>query len=212
MKELDLLKKDWNKDKNQFKQISINDLGSMLQKKSSSIVKKLFYISVAELFFWLGVNALPQILSQTVKTKMDAVEHNNELFFNIITGINFAVILVFVYLLYKSYKTISNTDNIKILMQNIIKTRKVIKSYVLFNLASIFIGCILGILFSIKHDPELANQIHELSNSQISVVFIISIIIIFIGLLLIWVFYKLLYGFLIDKLNKNYIELNKLDY
>ena len=212
MKELDLLKKDWNKDKNQFKRISANELGGMLHQKSSSIVKKLFYISVIELIFWLVITVLPPLFSDSIKNKMDVVENDNEFFFTAITYISFTVIFIFVYLLYKAYKTISNTDSIKVLMENIIKTRKIIKYYVLYNLIGIFVSSILGVIFSINLDPELSNQISKLSTSQISVVFIIGSIIIFGFLLLIWFFYKLLYGFLIEKLNKNFKELKKLDY
>ena len=46
MEELDLLKKDWKKNENSFEQISEVDIYKMLHKKSSSIVKWIFYISL----------------------------------------------------------------------------------------------------------------------------------------------------------------------
>jgi hypothetical protein len=47
MDELDLLKKDWNSGSVEFKSYSDSDIYPMLHKKSSSIVKTLFYISIA---------------------------------------------------------------------------------------------------------------------------------------------------------------------
>ena len=49
MDELELLKKDWNKTDNTKHVLSSKEIYPMLLKKSSSIVKTLFYISVAEL-------------------------------------------------------------------------------------------------------------------------------------------------------------------
>ena len=51
MDELDLLKKDWNKETKDSR-LTAKEIYPMLLKKSSSIVKTLFYISVAELVFW----------------------------------------------------------------------------------------------------------------------------------------------------------------
>ena len=211
MKELDLLKKDWNATNNQFTQISISEIGSMLHKKSSSIVKKIFYISIAELLFWLAVSVLPPLFSTTVKDKMDAVEDGNILFFKSLTILSFLVIFIFVYLLYKAYKTISNTDSVKVLMENIIKTRKIIKYYVIYNLVGLFISIILGMVFSFNQNPELLSKIDSLSNTQIIVMFGVIAMIIIGFLLLIWFFYKVLYGFLIQKLNVNYKELKKIE-
>lgn len=59
MDNLDLLKKDWNKSQPGDKQFSAKDIYAMLHKKSSSIVKTLFYISIAELVFWIVLNNLP---------------------------------------------------------------------------------------------------------------------------------------------------------
>ena len=56
MEELDLLKKDWKKNENSFEQVSEVDIYKMLHKKSSSIVKWIFYISLLELLFGVVLN------------------------------------------------------------------------------------------------------------------------------------------------------------
>ena len=125
MDELDLLKKDWKKDTSEFKNYSDSDIYPMLHKKSSSIVKTLFYISIAELVFWLLASILPYYLSSNFKEKLET-SYENPLFLGL-SIFSYLVIFLFIYLLYKSYKAISSTDSAKKLMKSILKTRKVIK-------------------------------------------------------------------------------------
>jgi len=111
---LDLLKKDWDKESSK-KKLSVKDIYPMLHKKSSSIVKILFYISLAELVFWILVNSIPYFTSDNYNQRLDLVFQNDY----ILTGLtitSYAIILLFVYLLYKSYKSISITDSAKNLM------------------------------------------------------------------------------------------------
>ena len=55
MKELDLLKKDWKKNADSFEQVSESEIYKMIHRKSSSIVKWIFIISIIEFLFWTGV-------------------------------------------------------------------------------------------------------------------------------------------------------------
>ena len=128
MDELDLLKKDWNTGSKEFKTYSNSELNPMIHKKSSSIVKTLFYISIAELSFWLLAGILPYFLSSTFKEKLET-SYENPLFLGS-SILSYSVILLFVFLLYRSYQAISSTDNAKKLMESILKTRKIIKYYV----------------------------------------------------------------------------------
>ena len=52
MDELELLKKDWKKDHTDFPKLSYNEIYKMILKKSSSIVKWIFIISLLEFAFW----------------------------------------------------------------------------------------------------------------------------------------------------------------
>ena len=108
MDELELLKKDWQKNINTFEKKSSSDLYAMLHKKSSNIVKTLFYISNAELLFWICINTIPMFTSDGYKQKLDAM-YSDAAFIGI-TIFTYAIILLFVFLLYKSYKNISVTE------------------------------------------------------------------------------------------------------
>jgi len=51
MDELELLKKDWQKNDKEYPKLSYNDIYKMILKKSSSIVKWIFIISLLEFVF-----------------------------------------------------------------------------------------------------------------------------------------------------------------
>ena len=52
MDELDLLKKDWKKQEGNYPKLSYDEIYKMIWKKSSSIVKWIFVISIIEFLFW----------------------------------------------------------------------------------------------------------------------------------------------------------------
>lgn len=209
MDELDLLKKDWNKD-NKGSKLSAKDIYPMLLKKSSSIVKTLFYISIAELVFWTLVNVLPLFTSESYKTQLDNV-YTNKTVFVLLSIFSYLIIAIFIYLLYKSYKSISVTDNAKKLMESIIKTRKIIKYYVLYNLAIAFIAMVIGLYFGVKYNPDISNKLANSSDSETLIIYGVLLGTTVGFILILWLFYRLIYGLLLKRLNRNYNELKKLE-
>ena len=210
MDELELLKRDWQTSETKFQTYTDKDIYRMSHKKSSSIVKTLFYISVAEFVFWILVNILPAMLSEKMKAQMDEMMHST--IYVVLTGLSYGIILLFVYLLWKSYTSISVTDNAKKLMESILKTRKIIKYYVLYNLTFAFISIPVSFYLTLKEHPEMAEKIADFSNMQLVVLVGIIIIATAIFLGLIWLFYRLIYGILIKRLNRNYVELQKIEH
>jgi len=209
MDELELLKKDWNK-QSEHKKLSANDIYPMLHKKSSSIVKTLFYISIGELLFWILISAIPYVCSDSYKERLDLI-YGSEHFFTILTIIGFGIIILFIYLLFKSYKTISVTDNTKKLMESIIKTRRVIKYYVLYNLIVGGISLLVGFYYALHNDPETAKNMANIGAMEKTVIYLIFLGVASFFILIVWLFYKLIYGLLLKRLNKNYKELQKLE-
>ncbi|SDH35076.1 hypothetical protein [Winogradskyella thalassocola] len=209
MDELELLKKDWNKSENQYKSFTDCDIYKMSHKKSSSIVKTLFYISVAEFVFWILINVLPYFSSETYKESLDKSYHN-PLFVGI-TIFGFVVIFIFMYLLYNSYKAISTTDSAKKLMESILKTRKIIKYYVIYNLVVIFISVPLTFYFEFNQNIEFHDQVEAFNSKQMLFLYGFTVLLTGVFLLVFWLFYKLIYGILLKRLNRNYNELKKLE-
>ena len=102
-------------------------------------------------------------------------------------------------------------------MQSILKTRKTVKYYVWYNLAMTAFSFILVFIFQFMYDPNIRKIIDKMSQNIdantfyfIMLVVYAAIIAIFIGL--IWLFYRLLYGILLKRLQKNFDELKKIDY
>jgi len=209
MDELELLKKDWKRSDNQYKSFSDSDIYKMSHKKSSTIVKTLFYISVAELVFWVLINFLPYVLSEKMKAHLEEMSHS--WIYVSLNIISYLVIILFVYLLWRAHKAISVTDNAKKLMESILKTRKIIKYYVLYNLSIALISIPISLYFSINEHPEISEQLSNASTEKLVIMSLVAIGITIAFLGLVWLFYKLIYGILIRRLNRNYQELKKLE-
>ncbi|SHI30109.1 hypothetical protein [Algibacter luteus] len=212
MDELDLLKKDWNKDDSTYPKLSYNEIYKMILKKSSSIVKWIFIISLLEFGFWLALSFL--LKGTAYSSKMESLNMNHILI--PITVISYAVLIYFFYLFYKNYRNISATDSSKKLMENIIKTRKTVKYYVIFNLASLVVGACIGAFYGFSHNPEFSDKLQLASaNGEVfkfyALLFIVTIIILAIVIGVLLLFYWLIYGILLKRLNQNYKELKKLE-
>ena len=57
--ELEILKKDWQKQSAELPKFTASELYPMLLKKSSSIVKWIFIVSILEFAFWILLSLLP---------------------------------------------------------------------------------------------------------------------------------------------------------
>ena len=211
MDELELLKKDWQSNTSQADQhISSEDIYPMMHKKSSSIVKMLFYISIAELIFWVILNSYPYFASEAYRAELEAMYGNSTVLLAI-TIFSYVIIFGFVYLLYKSHKSITTTDSAKKLMESILKTRKIIKYYVIYNLVVAFLSISFGLYYTVYNNPEFSEQFAKFSDKQMFISTVVMIISTAIFILIIWVFYRLIYGILLRRLNRNYKELKKLE-
>ena len=212
MDELEILKKDWKKNENSFKQVTELDIYKMLHKKSSSIVKWIFIISLLEFSLWGILSFCMQDLDYMKSFNEMHVEHLL-LPFNII---GYITILYFFYQFFMNYRKISVTDDLKKLMSNILRTRKTVKQYVMFNIGYAIVSVILVSYIFLNYDPKTITLMHQMAKDGHSMLFY-SISIIFmliymaICILIIWLFYKLVYGILLKRLVKNYQELKKLD-
>lgn len=208
MDELELLKQDWKKRGNEFPQVSYQEIYNMLLKKSSSIVKWIFIISVAEFIFWIAFD----FLVSTKESKANIVELELEEFYLVANIINYSVLVFFVVKFYLNFKKIKTTDSAKELMRNIVRTRRTVKHYVWFNMA--FFALAVSITFAaILHHDHLISKLSE-ENQTLKIIIIFAVFVLMLGfmLLILWLFYRLLYGILTRRLHKNYKELKKLEF
>jgi len=216
MDELELLKKDWQKKEEHLPKLSYNEIYTMIWKKSSSIVKWIFYISIIELVFWIILNAMP-FLMDSFNSNLNQLEIGYTKAFVIISSIiAFGVILIFIYYLWKAYKAISVVDNVKSLMESILRTRKIVNYYVAYNVIMIFLATIYALVNAFTNDEQMVSLLNTVKEdgSELKLWLVMALIMI-VGLLFtvgfIVLFYRLIYGFLLRKLNRNYKELKKLE-
>ncbi len=213
MDALEILKKDWKKNENIFDQVTEKEIYGMLHKRSSSIVKWILIISILELVLWSGIAFLTADEDYFKTLEM----YHLDTIMPIISVINYGIILYFIYLFFKNYKTINTTDTVKQLMQSILKTRKTVKYYVWYNLGMTTFSFILVFIFQFMYDPDIQILVEKISKTlsintfyYIMIFVYFTVIIVFIGL--IWLFYKILYGILLRRLQKNYDELHKINF
>jgi len=212
MEELDLLKRDWKKNEHSFPKITEQEIYAMLHKKSSSIVKWIFIISILEMIAWSLIsfftadeNYLKTLESYHIKTLV-----------NTFTVINYIVIFSFIFLFYRNFKSINTTDSVKSLMKNILKTRKTVQYYIWYNLVMIGIIFITMMVATCIYDERFNRMSGQFEGNDQGMLFwmmILGFTVIFFGIFvgIIWLFYRLVYGFLLRRLYKNYEELKKID-
>ena len=200
MDQLELLKKDWKKQEADLPKLSYDELSKLIHKKSSSIVKWIFIISVIEfvlpnlLYLFFDHN---QVDSQIQELNLSGT-------IAIINPIFYVIAFIFVILFYRNYRSISANSNPKILMQNIIKTRNTVKYYIWFVL--LMVPVIGGLLFyQAFNSPEFMANIPK--DTSMVLVWSISICLLLMLIGVLWLFYRLIYGILLNKLKANYNEL-----
>ena len=205
-------KKVWKNQPEGKNKISALEIYKMTQSKSNSIVKWIFIIGLLEFVFWFAINYLG--------TKNGALEPYEKLnlisFIDNVSYFHYVVVVLFLILFYRNFSLISTIDNTKTFIKNILLVRKTVKWYVYYNLINVVVfSIILNIL--IFNTPDGINILSGIDNESfnqehMTTVFIIAqIVVIAIMLLILWLFYYLLYGILLKKLNKNYKELTKLN-
>jgi len=216
MDELELLKKDWQKKEEELPKLSYNEIYIMIWKKSSSIVKWIFYISLIELIFWIVLNTAPFFMD-SYKEKLGGIDDTFSMTFIIVSTIfTFGIILIFIYYLYKAYRNISVVDNVKSLMERILRTRKIVQFYVGYNLIMAVLVTIYTIYHLFTHDEKVIQLFQTIREDGSELKFwLLGTLIAVLGMIFvvgfIWLFYRLIYGFLLRKLNHNYKELKKLE-
>lgn len=211
MNELDLLKKDWKEQEKAYPKLPYDAFYALIHKKSSSIVKWLFLISLFELLFWTVLNS---VMPDSAYEIYEIFDLKNALIW--IQVVHYIIVVAFIFFFYKNYKSICVVDTTKTLMQNILKTRKTVIYYVYYNLG---LTALILIVFNIImfSQPNLMMEAYNPNNLPIDedkffkIMFLGQIIgfVVFIGLLTL--FYRIIYGILLKRLNKNYKELKKLE-
>ena len=201
MENLDSLKDVWKNQGESKIKFTQDDIHQMVYKKSSSIVKWILIISLLEfilpnlLFLFTDFDATKQFYDQYGLS-------NSMMIYSII---HIIVIIGFIYVFYKNYKNINAESTVKILLGNILKTRRTVKYYIYYNIT--IMGIIgLNIFHSVYSSVSFQDSLAQ--GTSMLKIWVISIILLSLALLIFWGFYRVIYGFFLRKLKSNYASLS----
>lgn len=205
MDKLEKLKNVWQNQPVTDLNYTKEDIHNMVKKKSTSIVKWILIISIIELllpyvlFLFTDLKTEDQIYADY---GLESLKRNYTIFYVII-------ILGFIYLFYRNYRNISADSSVTSLLRDILKTRKTVKYYIYFNLILFGILGIHILYTSIQSEAFIENTLPE--NANITVLWVSAILALGLTILVLWLFYRLVYGFFLKKLQRNYKELRKME-
>ena len=198
---LDNYKKAWKNQPEKPSKRSTIEIYKLAHSRSASIVKWIFIIGILEFVIFNALSFFTDIDKANEKLNTLGLER----FIFYFNFIYYAVLAYFLILFYLNYKRISVIDNTRVLMKKILVTRKTVKRYVIFNLV---MAALIVIIVTIT---TLQNEFDIVGGTNTILVFLILLVLLGLTLGIMWLFYQLLYGFLLKKLNANYKELSKLD-
>ncbi|MGB5944135.1 MAG: hypothetical protein WBG71_14720 [Leeuwenhoekiella sp.] len=208
MDELELLKKDWKLQDASITKVSDEQIYEMSHARSSSLTQWILIVSVAEFVFWTAIYIL-------FPGDQDQLKDLHLYKFNLIaTVIHYVILLGFIYVFFRNYKRITTTDSARKLMKKILKVRRTVNLYIIYNLIVCFVVVIVTLLALVLYDPEFNSFFINSTTGEMHIAwkpmaYMIGMFLIIITLF--WLFYKLLYGFLLGRLKRNYKRLTKLD-
>lgn len=202
--ELENLRKAWKEQKTaSFDKEAIL---AMLKKKSSSVAKWIFIVSICEFALMLALS----VLFPKDNTESLGVSYN--LVSDVVDIVGYFLIFVFMFLFFLNYRRIKSKDDVATLLSNILRTRKTVEYYIYSNIVLFVFFSIYNIywLFHSKF-PLFTWEDSTVSQKAMLAFFIFGgILITVVFIILIYLFYRLLYGFLLKRLRKNYNEIKKI--
>lgn len=216
--DLDSFKKTWQEQPVQNRYDN-EEILQMLNKKSRNYVKYIFWISVIEfilftafgLFYILQNKESNTFLTSLEKLGVEKNEHMQDILDNIYLIIKILTLFItgyFVVKFYKNYRRIKVEEDLKEFISRIIRFKKTVNAFILINILIVVIFTSALTIFGIY---AIRNQNTALADSSI-LAFIISFIIsTALCVMLIWAYYRLVYGILIKRLDKNLTQLKEID-
>lgn len=216
--DLDSFKKTWQEQPVQQKYDN-NEILQMLNRKSRNYVKYIFWISVFEFLFFsvMGLfyfsqgeetNSFLNALEKLGAKKTPEVENSFENIYLVLKTLSVLVTAYFVYKFYQNYRKIRIEENLKGLIIRIIQFKKTVNAFILI---SIVLLVVFTFIFTVFIFYALNSQNIEPTNSA-AVIFIIGIILsTALGTLMVWLYYRLVYGIIMRKLDKNLTQLKDID-
>ena len=216
--DLDSFKETWQQQPVQPKYDS-SDIESMLNKSSRNYVKYILWISVVEFILILIANLYYTFLGEDTADLMSVLGklgiNNSSNFESTISQLYFVLKMVslgltgiFVFLFYQNYRKIKIESNLKKLILQIFTFKKTVQLFILANIGLVILFTLILGLFTFL---VLAEQNIALTNRTL-IGFITGLALTMgISVVLIWIYYRLVYGFILRRLGKNLEQLQNIE-
>lgn len=215
---IDQLKKSWQ-EQQVSREYESTDIESMLNRSSRNYVKYIFQISLAEFLFFFFVNVYyffsgndvadaVAIIKKLGVMPRDADEKTLVNIYLLLKVTSIILTAYFVVQFYLKYRKIDIESSLKTFILQIIDFKKTVKNFIFANII-LLIGSISSLaLFTLY----LLNS-HNISLKKPEVLAYglglgISLL---IGVGIIWLYYRLVYGILLRRLNYNLEQLQQSD-
>lgn len=216
--DLDSFKKTWQEQPVQPKYDSTEIL-KMLNRKSRNYVKYIFWISVLEFLFFsvLGLfyffqdqdsDSFRKILEKLGAQEAPEIETNFDHAYLAIKVLSLLITAYFVLKFYQNYRKIKIEENLKGLITRIIKFKRTVNAFILISIAILvaFMFVFTAFIFYVLNSQNV-----QPSNSNLIIVIVGIIVSTILCVLLIWLYYRLVYGIIIRKLDRNLKQLEDID-
>jgi len=216
--DLDSFKTTWQKQPVENK-YDDNEILKMLNRKSRNYMKYIFWISAAEfLFFTLfgfyyiiqdkDSNSFMALLLRLGVEKNTELTNNLEVIYLIIKITTLIVTGVFVIKFYQNYRKIKIEEDLKAFITRIINFKKTVNAFILTNIVLfiLFTTVFTGFVFYVVNHQNI--QLDSSTKNGFIMAIIVSTL---LCVVLIWLYYRLVYGIIMGRLDKNLKQLKEID-
>lgn len=216
--DLDSFKKTWQEQPVQPKYDN-SEILQMLNRKSRNYVKYIFWISVVEFLFFsvLGLfyffqeeesDSFRKVLERLGAQEAPEVENNFGHAYLAIKILSLLITAYFVLKFYQNYRKIKIEENLKGLITRIIKFKKTVNAFILISIVLLLTFTFVLISFIFY---TLNSQNIEPTSSNLTIIIVGITISTLLAVSMIWLYYRLVYGSIIKKLDKNLKQLKEID-
>ena len=196
-----------------------SEIEAMLNKSSRNYVKYILWISIAEFLFFAAVSIYSVFYTDQTSSflhiikKLGAkityeIEKDFAHLFFFFKVLSLSITAVFVVLFYRNYKKINIENNLKNFILQIIKFKRTVNLFILTNIIVLIFFAMVLTIFSMN---ILKLQEIQLQNATLIGIVVGAIVSVTIGLLLILIYYRVVYGIIMRRLGNKLQQLQKIE-
>lgn len=216
--DLDSFKKTWQEQPVQPKYDN-NEILHMLNRKSRNYVKYIFWISVVEFLFFsvLGLfylfpeeesDSFRKMLERLGAEEAPEVENNFGHVYLAIKILSLLITAYFVLKFYQNYRKIKIEENLKGLITRIIKFKTTVNAFILISIVLLVVFTFVLTAFIFY---TLDSQNIQPTGSNLTIIIVGIVVSTLLAISMIWFYYRLVYGTIIRKLDRNLKQLKEID-